>query len=201
MDQQPHGNFIAFMNRDKQPGDNKPTFDGRLAVPGTEDEMRFALWAHEYPHPKSGEMQIMFNGTTGNVATSATAMEQVAALIKASPNAGQADATIGNLKLAPRQLVLFPNGFKAEAPEKNRPDYWGLYNPGNGEPVVRISAWAKKDRNLHAMLAGATSYPIPGKSEVQQQDAAPELKDLVESGAVTQGMPKTKARLGRGARA
>jgi hypothetical protein len=53
----------------------------------------------------------------------------------------------------------------APAPEKNRPDYWGAYNPGNGEPVVRISAWAKKDRNQHAMLGGATSYPLPGKTE------------------------------------
>jgi hypothetical protein len=201
MDQQPHGNFIAFMNRSKQPGDDKPTFDGRLAIPGAEEERRFALWAHEYKNPKTGEMQIMFNGQTDAVVAGAAPMEQVAALIKEVPAAERGEATFGNLKLAPRQLVLFPNGFKAEAPEKDRPDYWGAYNPGNGAPVVRISAWAKKDRNQHAMLGGATSYPLPGKSEVQQQDAAPELKELVESGAVTQGMPKTKARVGRGARA
>jgi hypothetical protein len=196
MDKQTHGNFIAFMNRNKQPGDDKPTFDGRLAIPGVEDERRFALWAHEYKNPKTGEMQIMFNGQTDAVIAGATAMEQVAALIKTVP-AGQGEATIGNLKLAPRQLVLFPNGFKAEAPEKDRPDYWGAYNPGNGEPIVRISAWTKKDRNQHAMLGGATSYPIPGKSEAQQQDAAPNLKDLVESGAVSQGMPVRKGK-GRG---
>lgn len=95
-------------------------------------------------------------------------MEQVAALIKDAPATG-GEVAFGNLKLAPRQLVLFPNGFKADAPEKNRPDYWGAYNLGNGEPIVRISAWARKDRNQHAMLGGATSYPIPGKSEVQQQ--------------------------------
>jgi hypothetical protein len=63
---------------------------------------------------------------------------------------------------------------------------------------VRISVWEKKDRNQHAMLAGATSYPIPGKSEEQQQDAVPDIKDLVESGAVSKGMPKAK---GRGDRA
>lgn len=34
MDQHQHGICIAFMNRSKEPGDNKPTFDGRLAVPG-----------------------------------------------------------------------------------------------------------------------------------------------------------------------
>lgn len=38
MDQQQYGNFIAFKNRSKEQGDNKPTFDGRLAVPGSQDE-------------------------------------------------------------------------------------------------------------------------------------------------------------------
>ena len=53
---------------------------------------------------------------------------------------------------------------------------------------MRLSVWAKKDRNQNAMLAGSTSYPIPGKSEPQMQDAAP-VKDLLDSGAVTKGMP------------
>ena len=53
MAQQQHGNFIAFMNRSKEPGDNKPTFDGRMAVPGGE-ELRFALWAHEFKKPEVG---------------------------------------------------------------------------------------------------------------------------------------------------
>jgi len=97
-----------------------------------------------------------------------------------------------NLTLAPRQIVLFLNRFKADTPEKDRPDYWGAFNPGNGEPVVRISAWARRDRNDHAMLAGATSYPLPGKSETQQQDAT--IDSLFATGAVSKGMPKTKAK-------
>lgn len=197
MDQQAHGNFIAFMNRSKQPGDDKPTFDGRLAIPGADTERRFALWAHEYKNPKTGEMQIMFNGQTDAVVAGDTAMGQVAALLKDARTA-EGEAAFGNLKLAPRQIVLFPNGFKADAPEKNRPDYWGAYNPGNGDPVVRISVWTKKDRNQHAMLGGATSYPIPGKSEVQQQDAAPDLKQLVDEGVVSQGMPVKGKGRGRG---
>ncbi len=184
------GNFIAYLNRDKEPGDRKPAFDGRISIPGREDEMRFAIWAHEYTNPSTGEVQIMFNGQAGNVATNAAPLEQVATLVKASPEG--AEATIGNLTLAARQVVLFPNRFKAEAPEKHRPDYWGAFNPGNGEPVVRISAWAKKDRNDHAMLAGATSYPLPGKSETQQQDAT--VDSLVAAGSVSKGMPKTKAK-------
>lgn len=48
------------------------------------------------------------------------------------------------------------------------------------------------------MLGGATSYPIPGKSEVQQQDAAPDLKQLVDQGVVSQGMPAKGKGRGRG---
>lgn len=194
MDQTKTGNFIAFMNRDKQPGDKRPAFDGRLSTPGAEDELRFALWAHEYTSPKTGEVQVMFNGQVGAVDAKASPLDQVASLAKSS--AEGAEASIGSLSLAPRQVVLFPNGYKAEAPEKDRPDYWGAFNPGNGEPIVRISVWAKKDRNQHPMLTGATSYPLPGKSEVQQQDAA--VETLVASGAVSKGMPKAKARAGAG---
>lgn len=189
---QPHGNFIAFMNRDKQPGDNKPTFDGRLAVPGSETEQHFALWAHEYADPKTGEVRIMFNGQTDAISTDASAMEQVASLLREAATPERGEAALSGLKLAPRQIVLFPNAFKADAPEKSRPDYWGAYYPGNNADVVRISVWAKKDRQQHAMLAGATSYPVPGKSEAQQQDAAPEIKSLIESGKVSKGMPKAR---------
>ena len=123
-------------------------------------------------------------------------IDSVSTLTREVP--ANAEATVSNLKLAARQIVLFPNGFKAEAPDKDRPDYWGAYNPGDGSPVVRLSVWTKKDRNQNAMLAGSTSYPIPGKSEPQMQDAAP-MKDLLDSGAVTKGMPsapksKSKAR-------
>jgi hypothetical protein len=38
--------------------------------------------------------------------------------------------------------------------------------------------------------AAVSSYPIPGKSEAQQQDAAPDLAQLVDSGAVSKGMPR-----------
>ena len=38
MDQsKPRGDFVAFMNRDKQPGDSRPAFEGRIAKPGTEE--------------------------------------------------------------------------------------------------------------------------------------------------------------------
>lgn len=163
----PQGNFVAFLVRDKEPGDRKPTFDGRLTIPGSDTETTIALWSHEYADPKTGEVKIMFNGRSDAISPSDTPIEQIAALTKAVDGAS---AEVGNLSLAARQLVLFPNRFKDDAPEKQRPDYWGAYNPGHGQPVVRISAWLRKDRYKNAMISGATSYPIPGKSETEQQD-------------------------------
>lgn len=88
-----------------------------------------------------------------------------------------------------------------EAPEKNRPDYWGAYNPANGESIVRISVWAKKDRNQHAMLAGATSYPVPGKTEAQLQDALVGVEQPIEDGVVSRDVGKARGRGRDGARA
>ncbi len=189
---QPHGNFVAFLNRYKSPGDTKPTFEGRLAIPDADTQHRFALWAHEYTNPKTGEVQIMFNGQADVVTPTDDAMSQVASLIR--PDSTQDVAPLNNLELQPRQLVLFPNGFKADAPDKQRPDYWGAFNPGNGQAIVRISAWSRKDRFEHAMLSGATSYPLPIRSEAEQQVAQAELLQLVESGALSKGMPEKKGK-------
>jgi hypothetical protein len=187
-DTQAHGNFIAFLARDKEPGDKRPVFEGRLSLPEADADLNFPLWGHEYADPTTGEMMTMFNGSTDAVSPTDAPKEQVAALLKNEE--AQAPASISNVKLRSRQVVLFPNRFKEEAPEKERPDYWGAYNPGNGQPVVRISAWMRKDRYGRAMLTGATSYPLPGKSEVEQQDAAPTIAELEAQGVVSRGMPE-----------
>jgi hypothetical protein len=177
MDSAKPGNFVAFLNRDKQPGDKRPTFEGRLAIPGTETEHRFALWAHEYWNEATKGTQIMFNGAVQAAAHTDAPMAQVAALINGSDEI----ASLGNIDLKPHQLVLFPNKFKDEAPDKERPDYWGAYNPGNGDPIIRISAWARKDRSQNAMFSGATSYPIPGKSEAEMQAEAALQADMTQT--------------------
>ncbi len=195
MDQPQRGNFVAFLNRDKEPGDNKPIFDGRLARPGTEDAQRFALWPFEYTDKKTGEVHTGFNGQVSAIATTAAPMDQIAALLKQAP----ADAVVempGNLNLAPRQLVLFANPSKADAPDKKRPDLYGYFNPGDGTPIISISAWMGKDRYEHAMLSGATQYPMPGKTVAEQQAAAPDLADLMATGQVSKGMPKAKGGTG-----
>lgn len=194
---QPRGDFVAFLNRDKQPGDNRPIFEGRTAKPGSEDKLDLTLWAHEYTDPKTGEVRTMYSGTIGAVSRDADPAGQIAALTRATD---VADQTLGNLSLRPRQVVLFPNGFKADAPDKQRPDLWGAINFGDGSPIARASVWLGKTRNGEVMLSGATGYPMPGKSEAEMQRDEDGLKDLIDSGAVSKGMPdkKRKASGGRG---
>jgi hypothetical protein len=196
MDKQPHANCVAFLNRSKQPGDSQPMFEGRIGIPGEEGEHRFAIWAHEYKNPATGEMQVMYNGQIDAVTPGTSVKDQVATMMKGDGD--NAEASFGNLKLAPRQIVLFPNRFKSDAPDKNRPDLWGAFLPAANAPIVRISVWEKTDRNGHAMLGGATSYPLPGQSEVEHQDAAPDLKSLVDNGTVTKGMPRRGRGKGEG---
>ena len=153
-DIQAHGNFIAFLLREKEPGDKHPMFEGRLSLPDDPKvEYGFPLFAHEYTDPKTGEVMTMFNGGTDPVSLNAAPMDQIAALLKGA-DATTALTSVGSLQLRPRQLVLFPNRFKNEAPEKERPDYWGAYNHGNDPPVLRIGAWLRKDRYGRAMFGG-----------------------------------------------
>ncbi|MGE0700344.1 MAG: hypothetical protein AB7O57_14700 [Hyphomicrobiaceae bacterium] len=201
MDQptQPRGDFVAFMNRDKQPGDNRPAFEGRIAKPGTDERREMSLWAHQYADPRTGEIRIMFNGSVDAIDAAASAADQLATLVEAAPEG--AEQSLNNLSLKARQVVLFPNGFKEEAPDKDRPDYWGAYNPGDGTPLVRISTWLKKDRNGRAFMSGATQYSLPGKSEAEMQhaDAKDGLEELIGRGDVAKGVPERKR--GKGGRA
>lgn len=198
MDQpQLRGDFYAPMNRNKQPGDDRPMFTGRLTKPGDDAKHPFQLWAHPYTDPKTGEQLVSFSGTLDAVSPDALPMDQIHALIAAHPD--QAEKIIGNLKLRPGQIVLFPNGFKAEAPEKDRPDYWGWVVPHDGTEPFKPSVWFKKFDDGRVYMSGATSYHQPGKSEAERQDDLAAASNLIAEGAVTKGMPKTKGRGGRGA--
>jgi len=48
------------------------------------------------------------------------------------------------------------------------------------------------------MLTGATSYPLPSKNEVEQQDAAPSIAELEAQGLVSRGMPEKAKKRGGG---
>lgn len=173
-DTTPRGNLIGFLNNAKQPGDSKPVFQGKLTLPGAASERGFALWA--YTSEKSGDT--VLSGRATNAAT-----EQVKDLIHAKPNKS-ADTIISiaqkdggkGLDIAPHALLMFSNKQKDKEgadPEKVRPDYWGYYNPGNGEPLQRIAAWAKTDRNGAAMLTGSLQKDEPYRSNERSPPAEP----------------------------
>lgn len=44
MSEQDKGNFSTRINKDKQPGDSKPVYEGRFTVPGTGEEYGFSLF-------------------------------------------------------------------------------------------------------------------------------------------------------------
>lgn len=185
---QPKGSFQAYLNRAKQPGDSQPVFEARITSPERDVEYRVPLWAHEYTDPKTGEVKVMYNGRSESTERSANAQDQITQLLTADRDTDT--LTVGNIELDPRQLVLFPNGFKDEAPEKERPDLWGAFNPGRGRPVWRIGAWMEKDRYGRAKLGGSTTYPIPGNTEAEmQQSDTPNLDRMIEDGTVSLGMP------------
>ena len=191
------GDFVAFMNRKKVPGDNRPAFEGHLTKPGADDKYPAVLWAHEYTDRKTGEVKIMFSGEIGNPAATAPAADQVAALLtaaQATTSLKEPEAVLRSLRLAPRQVVLFPNGFKHEAPEKDRPDYHGGVNYGDGSSPDQIGAWLKNDRYGRAYLSGNTSHPIFNKDSGRaSQDRRDGLDELIGAGQDSRGMRDGRA--------
>ena len=170
--QQAKGDFYAPLNRRKQPGDKQPIFKGRLNKPDDEAKLPIALWGFDYVDKKTGEVKRGFSGDQDGVASNIPAQAQIDALM-ADVDAGK-EVTVANLTLRPGQITLFTNGFKDEAPERNRPDYWGWFNPKDGTPPVMVNIWVKtfEDSGV-AYLSGKTQYPLPGKSLREQQDVAP----------------------------
>lgn len=167
MDQTQRGDFLVFINDRKSPGDARPIFEGYITRPGSEEKLDVTIWAQTYQDRKTGEQRKMYSGVIGATSQGADAYAQIDALSRAEPGD---DQELGSLTLRPRQIVLFANAYKDEAPEKKRPDYWGGVNFGDGTAPVRLSAWVNQTRYGKAMLAGETSYPIPGKSEKALQD-------------------------------
>lgn len=187
--QQPRGNFIAFINREKQPGDDRPMFiDGRIAKPGSTEELPFSLWAFSYADKTTGELLTGFSGTIGNVSPDASAADQIEALLAARPDGGAVIEQAG-LKLAPNHIAVFVHKPKEGATPKDKTHY-GFVNFGDGTPLVQASIWLGKDRYGHAMVSGNTQFQRPSKAEGQEQV---DLDQLVEQGVVSKGMPKKSA--------
>ena len=159
------GNFIAFLNGTKQVDDNRPAFQGRLSLPGNPSERSVALWVYT---AKNG--QVLLNGKAGESA--ATQIEKLTkppreVIEDASIKVAQNDNK--GLVIDPHNVLLFTNKQKdAENPE--RPDYWGYYNPGGGERLMKVAVWAKTDRGGRAMLTGNLQRDEPNRSAEPAKD-------------------------------
>lgn len=170
------GNFIAYTNREKQAGDKRPTFQGRVTMPGSDREFALALWAG-----RDVKGNVVMTGRTSIISANDDVSKQLDDLIAAGEPAAAIEE--GGLKLDATQIVLFKNGFK-DAENPKRPDMWGRWNPGTGEKLVAVSAWLRKDRYERPMLAGQSSFPQPGV-DVSKVEAPPTLEQVIESGLVT----------------
>lgn len=154
------GNLIGFLNVRKDPGDNRPIFQGRLSLPGHREERGFALWS--YTSEKTG--QTVLSGKV--LASAAQQVEQ----LTSPERTHDTDTTIAlaqndgaeALEIKPHAMVLFTNRSK-DAANPSRPDYWGYFNPGGDTPLMRLAAWSKTDRNGRVMLTGAVQKTDPGQ--------------------------------------
>ena len=166
---QPQGNFIGFAAnpRYKREGDRKPNFTGRIAVPGSKDEFELALWAGT---DKNG--RVMFTGSAATVSRDADVHDQIAQMARVGSEARRMEEN--GIELRPGQMVLFANGYKDEA-NANRPDYYGRWNPGKGQKLVSISAWARKSDKGQALLTGQTQYAITKEAAMNITAPADEL--------------------------
>lgn len=146
------GNLIGFLNTKKSPGDSRPIFQGKLSLPGKETERGYALWS--FTSEKSGAT--VLSGKALDDAN--TQVER----LTSPERQHDTDTTIAlaqkdgaeSLEIKPGAMVLFTNKSK-DADNQSRPDWWGYYNPGGKEPLMRLAAWSKTDKNGKAMLTGS----------------------------------------------
>lgn len=174
MDENVRGNFVAYINRSKQAGDQRPDFQGKISMPGQDREFACALWASR---DKNG--RTIFTGRAAVVANSDDVEKQIESIV-AAHDAGLSTQTEKNLQLSADQIILFTNTFK-DAEHPNRPTYWGRWNPGKGEKLVAISVWPTTDRYGRVVLGGASTYPQPGKNdEMTAERVDAETGEIIE---------------------
>ncbi len=125
------GNLRAFLNTTKVKGDARPTFEGHLALPGTEAERPFALWVRQ---TKTGG--VMLTGKSGQ--PKGSAIEQIVGLL-GSKGSRTPDLTVGESKLTlkPGELVLFEN--KPKEPNEKSPSS-GRTGEGTSSGLLWLAA-------------------------------------------------------------
>lgn len=156
------GVIRAFMNSDKVPGDDRPSFNGRLTLPGAFKEITFSLWLRR---DKQGA--VILSGQSQPVAGSA--LEQISALADA-PEENASEINMGSatspLILKAREIVLF----ESKARGDKRPDFYGYHHSGDAAKPVHIALWARTDVNGRAYLSGITQEARHDKRQAQVED-------------------------------
>lgn len=157
------GSLVAFKrtNRTK----DAPAFQGTVTLPN-QDERGFALWASR--SKQTGE--IIFSGRAAE-----NKQVQIEKLIDPAKQFGdreielmQKDGAKG-LTIKPHDMVMFTNRQK-DAEHPTRPDFWGYYNPGGDQPLMRMSAWTHTDRSGNVMLSGSIQPNQPEKNQSYEAD-------------------------------
>jgi len=152
------GNVIAYKNLDKQTGDKKPAFTGKILMPGASAERGLSLWIHT--SKKTGDIVL-----SGQIGLDANDQIQEMAKKPLDPDAAIKLAQTGDksLDLEPNSVILFTNKRKAE--NEKQPDYFGYAHPGKGGETMRLSMWSRTDRRGNAYLSGSVQKYEPGKSK------------------------------------
>lgn len=165
--QQPSpGNFIAWMNRNKREDDRKPVFTGEITLPEEAGKRPIALWVTV----SNKTQKTMLTGRANR-----SAQDQIAKYAGKSreegggpeapevsrddefgpePEAVDEPANELDMDVKPNDIVLFTNP-QRDRDHQSRPDYFGYFNPGEGQQVMRLSVWARTDRGGNAMLSGS----------------------------------------------
>jgi hypothetical protein len=103
-------------------------------------------------------------------------------------------------QLAAHQVMLFPNSHKlkdgdpgyagldddAKAVNAKRPDVWGYWNPGHGEPQLNIAAWNIEGR-YGPFLGGNTQVPQPGRNIGTEAQPAQVVEKFQSKGQARRG--------------
>jgi hypothetical protein len=150
------GNFTTRINKDKQPGDSKPVYEGRFTVPGTDEEYGFALFLGQ---DKEGRKY--FSGPVTRQPVNGKLDDQLSALLSTekAPEAGEGQDR-------PYRLFLLPTQPKERAEGKGElPAFWGRALLAVGSEPIQISVWEQDSRyqinpHITKYLRGNTQYPV-----------------------------------------
>ena len=169
MSEQARGNFTTRINKDKQPGDSKPVYEGRLTVPGTNEEYGFALFLGE-----DGQGRKYFSGPVTHQPVNGKLDDQLSALLGGDVARPAPDAGEGRDR--PFRLFLLPSQPKEKTEGKGEPPtFWGRAMLAAGSQPVQISAWEQDSRyqinpHITKYLRGNTQFPLAKDKTVAAPD-------------------------------